>query len=324
MNLYTHEYEELNTKLRQMDAEFDEDLLVTILMSSFRGPKGRPYRHLITSLESRDTLTWRVATARLNQEYQSIQRNETSQVLSETDSTRALSAQNITCFYCNEKGHKKYQCPKWKRETGRENGRRGRGNSRWSYKRGQSSRGNGAYSARTVRPFERTRKESSYALLDSGATSHMVQDVNLLHRKCEDNRTITTAAKTVLQSKNVGTMRIRMGDGMPMIHLQNTLHVPGISENLMSVSALCDAGMNVFFNGDVCEITKNDEVIGKGSRQGNVYIVPMSDEDESAATATSGKTTLDIWHYRLAHADKKAIKRPVSYTHLTLPTTSRV
>ena len=81
--------------------------------------------------------------------------------------------------------------------------------------------------------------------MDSGATSHMVQDLKLLRNKGAEEHTIATAGDAVLKSEVGGTMNVSMGDGMPTMALSHALNVPKVKDNLMSVSALCDEGMRV-------------------------------------------------------------------------------
>ena len=58
------------------------------------------------------------------------------------------------------------------------------------------------------------------------------------------------------------TMKVLLGK-MPKA-AREAHHAPGITNNLLSVSVLCDAGCEVFFHSTSCEISFNGEIIVRG------------------------------------------------------------
>lgn len=299
MDLYVHEFEMMAAQLESMNAALDEGMLVTMFLESFGLRSASEYGSTIAALQTREDLTWAQASSRMLQEYQSLVANTNGSMgLEKPKVERALNAPEFkgTCFYCKEPGHKKLQCPKLKRDGYRGRGRRGRYRGR-----------GGAFTARYQR--DTREREVKFALMDSGATSHMVQDLNLLRNKGAEKRTIATAGDAVLKSEVGGTMKISMGDGMPTMALSHALHVPKVKDNLMSVSALCDEGMRVTFDKASCKITKDGDIVGECKREGNVYVVPLVPGGETASPARAAGKNIDLWHYRLAHADKRAVKR---------------
>lgn len=56
-----------------------------------------------------------------------------------------------------------------------------------------------------------------------------------------------------------------------MIELNHVNYVPEKSSDLMPVSHLCDAGFEVKFTRDGCNIWNGVELIGEGISEGNMY-----------------------------------------------------
>ena len=268
MDLYVHEFEEMAAQPEPMNAAMNEDMLVTMFLESFGLRKASEYGSTISAPQTREDLTWSQISSRMLQEYQSLLANSTGGTTrnSVPKEEKALNA-HITCFYCNERGHKKFECPKSRNDGDRGRGRQG----------GYRGRG-GAFISRGYQPHKphgNKRREVEFALMHSGATSHMVHNENLLRNKGADVRTIATAGYAVLKSKVAGTMNVSIGDSMPTRALSHTLHVPKVKDHLMSVSALCDEGMNEIFDKTSCRIKKDGDVVGEGKREGNVYVIPL-------------------------------------------------
>ena len=71
------------------------------------------------------------------------------------------------------------------------------------------------------------------------------------------------------------------------MHLDRILHVPQISEDLLSVSHFCEAGYEVEFDSNKCQISRLRSVLGEGKRCGKVYhVTVMKVNCEEAQTAS--------------------------------------
>ena len=119
------------------------------------------------------------------------------------------------------------------------------------------------------------------ALVDSAA------NVLLLANGAPSNESLPQLpTKTILQPSgarifNNKTMKILL---VKLPKLAREAHfVPGIINNLLSVSALCDAGCEVFFHSTGCEISFNREIIVRGWRdmQTNMWRIYLLDEGVS-------------------------------------------
>lgn len=87
-------------------------------------------------------------------------------------------------------------------------------------------------------------------VLDSGCTSHMTYQQNLFKSMESSSRKLNFATEDhTAEIKGTGTVSFttKNGDGIALTHLLNTLYVPSLSINLMSVSKMTDAGCSVLF-----------------------------------------------------------------------------
>lgn len=76
------------------------------------------------------------------------------------------------------------------------------------------------------------------------------------------NTLITTANNTTISARREGTATISFEEGGASVRLSRALHVQGITNNLISVSALCRDGYNVAFGGNNCVIRKDGNIVG--------------------------------------------------------------
>jgi hypothetical protein len=70
------------------------------------------------------------------------------------------------------------------------------------------------------------------------------------------------------------------------LSISNILLVESLSYNLLSVAQLCDIGLICKFSSKDIVITsiKSDELIFKGFRYGNIYLIDFSSNDASLST----------------------------------------
>jgi hypothetical protein len=83
--------------------------------------------------------------------------------------------------------------------------------------------------------------------------------------------------------------------------ISNVLYVASLSFNLLSVGQLCDLGFQCLFTEkEVVVSKKNDQVIYKGFRYNNLYLVDFTFEDTNLKTCLFTKTSFGwLWHRRL-------------------------
>ena len=91
--------------------------------------------------------------------------------------------------------------------------------------------------------------------------------------------------------------------------ISNVLYVASLSFNLLSIGQSCDLGFQCFFTEKEVVVSKkdNDQVIFKGFRYNNLYLVNFTSEDANLKTCLFTKTTLGwLWHRRLAYSPKQS------------------
>ncbi|XP_056861959.1 uncharacterized protein LOC130509786 [Raphanus sativus] len=91
--------------------------------------------------------------------------------------------------------------------------------------------------------------------------------------------------------------------------LSNVYFVEGLKANLISVSQLCDEGLEVIFNSKECRaIDARNNVVLRGIRSGNnCYLWRPSNVCFAAS-----ESKLDLWHKKLGHMNTNGLNRLVS------------
>ena len=158
------------------------------------------------------------------------------------------------------------------------------------------------------------------ALIDSGATDHMTPhksnlDPNSIY---EDSRNVLLADSTSIKSTVRGTVRIEAHGFTDSLELRETLHVPGLRKDLVSIAKCNDHGVDVLFKhtGDVI-FTRNDREIAKGARRNNAFYLQgrlLSESlwmDPEVCHVEVGPA---LAHARLGHAGRHVLDKMPSVT----------
>jgi hypothetical protein len=90
------------------------------------------------------------------------------------------------------------------------------------------------------------------------------------------------------------------------------LYVASLSFNLLSVGQLCDLGYQCSFTPNKVVVSKIDDkqVIFKGFRYNNLYLVDFTSEDANLMTCLFTKTSLGwLMHRRLAHVEMNTLNK---------------
>src|ERR1044072_5037193 len=126
--------------------------------------------------------------------------------------------------------------------------------------------------------------------------------------------------------KNVGTVTfegnqkgIIMREGnvgkVPHHVINKVLLVKGLKHNLVSISQLCDSGLSVSFDKDMCNvIDKKGKTIFRAKRQGNLYKINLENlADQNVTCLVSSEDNKWLWHRKLEHASLWTITRIVKH-----------
>ena len=85
--------------------------------------------------------------------------------------------------------------------------------------------------------------------------------------------------------------------------MENTLYVPELKANLISVSKVTAKGKRIVFTSKVATILgKKDEIITTANRKRDLYIIDT--KSEHVGMVYENKNTLMDWHYRYGHLNE--------------------
>jgi len=89
--------------------------------------------------------------------------------------------------------------------------------------------------------------------------------------------------------------------------LNDVLLVEGLASNLISISQLCDLGLQVNFTKPECQISdEKGEVLMKGTRSNDNWYLWVSQEEAFISTyLLSKEEEIKLWHQRLCHLHLK-------------------
>jgi hypothetical protein len=144
---------------------------------------------------------------------------------------------------------------------------------------------------------------------DSGASRHMTGNRVRLSNLNEKKR----SHKVVLGDKNnspvkgIGQASIKLESGNN-VHLSNVLYVPGLENNLVSISCIEDKGNRIaFVDGEVLSWSRDSSIENArviGTREGRLYRLL---ERNVEALIHDEVNPSDLWHKRYAHLNYQAL-----------------
>ena len=112
--------------------------------------------------------------------------------------------------------------------------------------------------------------------IDSGCSMSMTPDFSQVDHPKPDSTPVRLADHSAVEASHKGLLRLPIaGDKMV-----KSLVVPALHEPLLSVAALCDAGLTVVFTRNSCDFFASPpaqitgDLEGRGYRQGNLYYLP--------------------------------------------------
>ena len=155
--------------------------------------------------------------------------------------------------------------------------------------------------------------------LDSGATSHMSASKEKFEKLDTVSIPLNLASNQASTIEGMGSFRVKLNDGDGGRHttLLQTLYVPDLRTNLMSVAKITDRGNEVTFRRDAAYVYgPNRDVLAVAEREGDLYFVREVSEIENANIAeTRKKSGIMEWHERLGHLNEANLKRMAADGH---------
>lgn len=122
--------------------------------------------------------------------------------------------------------------------------------------------------------------DSNSWFVDSGSTSHMVNDATLLKNRRGVNSDITLAKKgKSMEANSVGEVNLSEYD------LHDVLYVPDLVKNLLSVSAITSKGGEVKFKGKGVTVKKGNKICMRGYKNSaGLYEIKLKEKDHALYT----------------------------------------
>lgn len=276
-------------ELRSLGETVTDKNVIGILLGSLSDE----YEPLISGLEARSDadLSLNVVKEKLLQCYQRMNA-DSSDVHQGLKVTKENKERKIfRCYGCGKEGHARRYCPQ--------------------NKQAKLVSEEAIQSAQCLSAMEYTVMDGNW-YIDSGATSHMTNNKDLLEQLC---------------SKEVENIKIADGRSVKCnaegsfitqdFRLDNVLYVPELDSNLISVSALSEAGFEINFKRNVCEIYKSDAKIMTIKCLNGLYKVQPKSYAQFVSNGNVQRECIHVWHRRFGHRNYVDLKRMIDGNHIS-------
>lgn len=155
-----------------------------------------------------------------------------------------------------------------------------------------------------------TKLDNFTWVLDSGASAHMTGHREWLseYKSLTDHQPVKVGNGEYLFAVGKGTVEVvsNLSGKEFKLSLKNVFYVPNISDNLFSIGAATEMGVEFYFKQSKVEIVKGDEVIATGSKL-TERLYKLTIKLSITANITRSARTIEEWHDVLGHADKKKL-----------------
>src|SRR5712675_442660 len=213
---------------------------------------------------------------------------------------------NLTCHYCNKKGHIKPDCRKKKKD---EKDKKEKENALGN----KAANTHVAIHSASIEEINNDLNVSLYAaqkdtwMIDSGATHHITPHASDFSSYSKIKGAVRLGDKSTVAQEGVGSVTIKTSEGY-MITLSNVLHVPMINTCFISVSALEIKGSEIIFASGEAKILIGGKTIASGVRDQKLYWLDVAPIANLNLHAGSTPASLHIWHQCMGHISHSALK----------------
>lgn len=153
--------------------------------------------------------------------------------------------------------------------------------------------------------------------LDSGATTHLCNDASSF-REINSSRSgilnLANCTSTKTEGEGTAQLAANVSGGETSISLSNTLLVPDLRTNLLSVSKIVDRNFEVLFRKESAVVLDSrGEVKMRADRVGDLFFARESRSASCAASTVpkSKAITLELLHRRMGHTNVRDIRDAV-------------
>jgi hypothetical protein len=218
---------------------------------------------------------------------------------------------SMRCHKCGKLGHFERKCPKGSK------GLKGSGKSR--SKKGCFTCGSSDHMKRDCPEREKSKSSQGVAFtateeadpgqwfLDSGASQHMTGDKSpfkTLEPLKDGEREIKFGNKGVLKATGVGTVELWCLTlvGERVNTLREVMFVPGVAENLFSMSRATELGAEFVFKRGMCQMFMRNEVVLRAEQKGGLFVIcQLGLSWRDSCLLVREAESPELWHRRLGH-----------------------
>uniref|UniRef100_A0AAG5CSP7 Retrovirus-related Pol polyprotein from transposon TNT 1-94 n=1 Tax=Anopheles atroparvus TaxID=41427 RepID=A0AAG5CSP7_ANOAO len=263
--------------------------------------KGLPkqYDPMILGLESSGIqLTADIVKAKILQDVKVSSEKQTVEAFlgnSKSTTKRSSVKSNVQCYRCKKMGHFASQC-----------------SNQFSDKKQEKSKNSGhaTFFAAFNACQTSTAAEEEW-IFDSGATSHLCRNRNLLVDAENVSSSINVANNTAVPVVAKGSVNVSadVGASTCAISMNDVLYVPELAVNLLSVSKMCQKGYTVTFRKQTCKvISPSNKLVAIGQESGGLYRLKRS-PGSLVNMVSRMEDNFKLWHRRLCHMSVGCMKR---------------
>ncbi|CAK9830520.1 Retrovirus-related Pol polyprotein from transposon TNT 1-94 [Anthophora retusa] len=295
MTQYVNEFSSKAEQLEEVGIKLPEEVLSIMLISSLP-PE---YENFSVVIESRDEvpslenlkIKLKEEEARQSDRNERCNGNENKSDALLTKNSANREKHMKVNSNCGRMGHKSVEC-------------------RTKYKRNETNNVNDTMI--TIASNTEPVKRSGTWCIDSGATRHMCNDEQKFETLKDSERSkVFTAAEHYVKSTGTGEIKLNAKINRHVknsVKLKDTMCVPELRNNLLSVACVTNNGYNVTFEKNRAVITRKDGSVAlTATKRNNLYLV--DEMEESTMLANGVSNNLSKWHQRYGHLNVHDLKR---------------
>lgn len=208
-----------------------------------------------------------------------------------SEKAKTNSKPKYACGYCKKKGHKESEC------FSKKNAKRAN--------QEESESANLCFLNGNV--DSTSQPTSGLWCIDSGSTSHLCCNESAFTHTSKINSKLNLANNSTTLVTAKGDVRISVTKNMKeAVTLKDTLYVPDLRTNLISVSKIVDNNYEVTFKKESAIIKdSNGDVKTIAKRIGDLFFLREYTHTVCAASEQNDERSIDKWHARLGHLNEK-------------------
>ncbi|GJR89959.1 DNA polymerase zeta catalytic subunit-like protein [Tanacetum coccineum] len=157
--------------------------------------------------------------------------------------------------------------------------------------------------------------------LDAGATKHICNSRRMFvsYQKVIESKLMFIGNGTASKIERKGKVILKLTSGNDLV-LSNVLHMPNITNNMISGHILSDKGFKLVFESENFVITKGDVYVGKGYLDGGLFKLSVLTDDNVIKNSNAGISTASVymidhsllWHSILGHVNFRSLQRMIN------------